>query len=55
MKITVDISPEEVVSLLKGNVELTTAITTAVTKAITEVVVTESKKSPFGWWTGEWK
>ena len=55
MKITVDISPEEVVQLMKGNVELTTAITTAVTKAITEVAVTESKKHPFTWWSGEWK
>ena len=53
MKVIVDISTEEVVQLMKGNVELTTAITTAVTKAITEVAVAETKKTNpmLLWWT----
>jgi hypothetical protein len=54
MKITIDISPEEVIDLTKGNTEVMSQISTQVVKSVTETMTKEMIKQSPEWWNW-WK
>jgi len=50
MKVTIEISPEEVVELMKGNVELTAKISEEISKAVVSQMTQTTPPEWWNWW-----